>query len=135
MKQENSSTKFSLLYERWRAASGKSRLTLEKQLLLLYGEAWSLGDLEDRDAVLFFIFLRRDSAGFPIIVEALNSPQVEVASQGAAIAAVLIREDYDLGDEIEGALVDFGQRFPHWESISYFALQDLRRKKSGRPKD
>lgn len=59
---------FSALWERWVAKYGSRDADLEAELENTYRAAWALGDADDRYAVLYFIFDRRDGVGFDLIL-------------------------------------------------------------------
>jgi hypothetical protein len=74
-------------------------------------------------SVLEFIMLTKTSEAYPLIIEALSSPEREVAEEAACTALVLLRDREPLPDDVSDALNDFESRWPHFAAVARAARE------------
>lgn len=116
---------FTSMYETWSVRYRRHNLDLERRLAAAYRAAWTSGDRGDRSAALRFIWDRRDSRGFDLVVEGLGSDDLLLARTAAATCLSLIDEGHDLGPTVRQALKEFGDRFPEVEVFAWAAAKAL----------
>jgi hypothetical protein len=116
---------FDALYQLWYEIDGRRDPVIYDELIRTFREAWEAGGDADRDAVLRFIMLRRVERGFDLVVEALASPERQLARAAAAVALSLLIDGFDLGPTVRQAFERFAERFPDSDSFTWAALQVL----------
>ena len=82
------------------------------ELMASCEEAWASNERGNQDAVMRFVFFRRDPVGFPYLASGLSSSDPATAIQAVGYVASLIIDGLDFHEDVHRALMDCAKRYP-----------------------
>jgi len=112
-------------HARWRADRAHEAPGVVDELAREYRDAWSLGDREDKYAVIDFVRQERLVSGYDLIAETMRVDDELLAMHAVAAALSLLMDGAQLDPGVGAALEDFGRRYPNSRVLSDAALRRL----------
>ena len=116
---------FAPLFATWFVREREKDEELAARLISLCEDAWNTGKTGERDAVMRFIFFRKDETHFDLLVDGLRSADEGIAKQAIGYVTSLVQEGFRLDPVVRDALMQFGNRFPDGRALSEYALELL----------
>ncbi len=98
---------------------------LARQLRALCGQGWESGDRGDRDALLRFIYLRKDTSLLHYLIEALECEDQGLELQAIGYIGALAMEGHDFSRDNRAVIATFGGRYPDLEPFAEWVLELL----------
>ena len=103
-------------------------VVLAAELLESCDDAWSSGDRGDQDAVMRFVFFRKDPAGFHFLIDGLMSSHSLVATQAIGFVASLAAEGFNFDQTDRRILMNYATLYPEMRSLVEYVLRLLEKR-------
>lgn len=111
---------FSSLLDKWLRDPNSS---IAAELARVYRIAWASGDIDERRAVLSYIFRARRHDALDLLLASIASDDTYLATHGVSTAIVLLSEHSVEGAPLRIAIEAFIVRFPDWTVLGEKALE------------